>query len=97
MINNQILREGYSIRVNKPEWYKNSEFLTWLNDPSNRLFTTHIKGQPPSDFSDIILYYEDDTDSFGNLPWVIEQELLNIVQDYNSCLVWISNLKENYD
>lgn len=88
--------EGTYFTINRPNWFKNKEFLTWLNS-SARIFTWHKKDELPSEFSDVILYYEDPEDSFADLPKNISEELYSLCNTYNACLVWITNLEENFN
>lgn len=89
-----ITRKGSYIQINKPEWYKNTKFIAWLNNPNKiPIFTWHKLGEIPNEYSDIVFYYEQDCDSFNDLPALIAQELYQICENYDECLVWITNLE----
>ena len=46
------------VTLNVPEFFNDEGFLAWLNDPDNRAFTWHQKGQPASEWSDVIVTME---------------------------------------
>lgn len=46
------------ITLNVPEFFNDEGFMAWLNDPDNRALTWHKKGQPASEWSDVIVTME---------------------------------------
>lgn len=43
--------------VNAPALFKDTLFLNWLNDPENQVFTWHVRGEEPNEYSDVMVYY----------------------------------------
>lgn len=54
------------ISINVPEFFRDPEFLAWLNNPDNRVFTWHKKGEEPGDYSDVVVTLEGDLSGEGS-------------------------------
>lgn len=44
--------------INAPEWYLDSEFIQWLNNPDLPIMTWHKRGDEPSEYSDAIVFVD---------------------------------------
>jgi hypothetical protein len=86
------IKTGRYIQINKPQYFKNKEFLKLIEDE----WTWHKAGEPPNEYSDTIFYYEEGTESFEHLPAYIGEELEAICskESLKHGLVWITNLEE---
>lgn len=45
------------IRISAPEWFKETEFLDWLNS-DRPIMSWHPKGQEPTEWSDTIVFVD---------------------------------------
>lgn len=90
--------------INAPEWFKESEFLSWLNDPNMHFMTWHTKGQPVDECSDVIVFVDPslsgDGSDQGIMPDCYWNEIVEICRsnfsayEGHSIVVRISNLDD---
>lgn len=97
------------IRINAPEWFKDADFVAWLNAPGTA--TWHTKGEEPSEGSDVFFTWCQGvegsdwpgTTEHPGIPDRIWNELGHLIQDsvfprvFSEALIWVSNLDEGYD
>ena len=85
-----INRKGQFIQINKPEWFKDSNFLSCLEGE-----WTQWSIQENQEFWDTI-FYEENAGSLDHLPHYIATELEEICkqEDFTVGLIWITNLEE---
>jgi len=87
---------GELIRINAPDFYRDPDFLRWLDHPDRHQATWHNKGTPPGEFSDLFFTYDQgegsDSDMPGNVWDFLHKELSR--QGVTFALVWVSNLPE---
>lgn len=85
-----------ALKINKPEWFKNPDFVNWLNRGGTA--TWHPLGERPNEYSDIFLVVDGSTrdgewaGSDDDMPtW---DELCEICKEENfdSGIVWITNI-----
>lgn len=87
------------VRINAPEFYKDPDFIRWLNHPG--VATWHDKDSPPNEFSDVFFNYDhfdgSDAPVMGDDRPAIPPHIWNVIcaelGDID-CLVWLSNLQE---
>jgi hypothetical protein len=89
-----------AIRLNRADWYKREDFLTWLNktDSTAKPATWHISGQPAGDFSDAFTIYDQgegpDSDLLPEDIWAeIDRACRAAGITYG--IVWIVNMEAN--
>jgi hypothetical protein len=71
------------LTVNAPQYFRRPDFMAWLNQPANKIFTYHTRGTDADEWSDTIVL----VDSFGegdssDMPEDIWQEICAIA--YNA-------------
>ncbi|MEY8199902.1 MAG: hypothetical protein RPS47_11730 [Colwellia sp.] len=54
------------VNVNAPEWFKEKEFLAWLNDKSNLLMSWHEKGSEAGEYSDTVVMVDSSLSGEGS-------------------------------
>ncbi|WP_273206730.1 hypothetical protein [Marinobacter subterrani] len=54
------------VSLNVPEFFQDAEFLAWLNDRNNKVFTWHDKGHPASEWSDVIVLVDSSCSGEGD-------------------------------
>ena len=54
------------LSINAPEWFRQADFLEWLDTPNSRLFTWHEKGSSPDEFSDVIVLVDSSLSGEGS-------------------------------
>lgn len=86
-----MITRGRFIKINKPEWFKDSNFLSCLEGE-----WTWWSLQKSPEYWDTIFYYEKNAGSFDHLPHYITNELESICKSecLKNCLIWITNLEE---
>lgn len=45
-----------ALTINAPDWFRDAEFLRWLNSRKDPLMTWHAPGDTPSEYSDIVVF-----------------------------------------
>lgn len=94
-------QEWKVVRIDAPAWFKNPEFLQWLNHPGTA--TWHHAGSDPNDYSDVFFTFcqGEGSDYPGSLaipgiPDEIWKHLEFIVAEQHGwdaeVLIWVSNL-----
>ena len=64
--------------VNAPSIFKRQDFMDWLNDPENTIFTWHTKGSEPSEYSDVVVLVNENYDGdSSNMP----EDIWNLLCD----------------
>lgn len=97
-----IPRSMKLVRIDAPAWFKNAEFVKWLND--RRTATWHAGADEPHDYSDVFFTYcqGEGSDWPGSedrpgIPEEIWQHLEFIIAEQHGwdaeVLVWVSNLE----
>lgn len=96
------------VRINAPDWYEREDFMKWLNHRGEFNWahpaTWHCSGQPPSDYSDVFITFDEGSGSDAptteddlrpSIPEDIWKMIVAAVkaEKIDECLVWISNLK----
>lgn len=87
-----ITKRGQFIQINKPEWFKDSNFLSCLEGE-----WTWWSIQKSPEYWDTIFYYDSPgAGSLDHLPHYIATELEDLLksQQLNNCLIWITNLED---
>jgi len=59
---------------------QDQSFLDWLNDTSNAVFTWHVKGDAPSDWSDVIVCIDPGLNGEGSDSDMPEHIWIQIVE-----------------
>jgi len=64
----------FGLTINAPEAFARDDFMTWLNDPANKVFTWHTKGQKEAgEYSDVVVLvdsgYEGDASNMPEDIW----------------------------
>lgn len=98
------IEQGVSLRINAPEFFKDQEFINWLNN-DHRKFTWH-KGGQADDWSDVVVGVDPSLNGEGtdsDMPEHIWEQIVKACRgNYKSAvvprgihiLVWISNLDD---
>ncbi|NLX98611.1 MAG: hypothetical protein GXY83_20830 [Rhodopirellula sp.] len=92
------------LQINAPEWYRREDFMqylqTALRQPCPGLGgATWHRGDRPSEFSDLFLWFSDgDGSDRGLMPEDIWKRIEAICdkEEFNDGLLWITNLALNY-
>lgn len=86
------------VRINAPEFYRDPEFLAWLNNPVTNVATWHQQGDTPGEYSDLFFTYDNGDGCNTDMPAHIWEQICEAVDPlrcYNGeCLIWLSNLEE---
>jgi len=87
------------VEISAPEFYRDPEFLKWLNNPDRHQATWHVKGKKVNEFSDLFFTYDGGEGSDSDMPsriWeMIHQELKR--QGVKFCVVWVKSFDINED
>lgn len=80
------------VRINAPEWYKNKQWMKWLN--SGECATWHKEGQPPNEYSDVFFMHLTGSGE-ADYPDKIRKQLDKALEDRGimEALIWVSNLE----
>jgi hypothetical protein len=73
------------LTLNVPDWFEDPEFVNWLNDHGNLVFSWHQKGDVPGDFSDTIISLEPNCEGEGSasdMPRRFWQALLDLCREH---------------
>ena len=83
-----IIDKGNYIKINKPEWFKDINFLNCLKEKEWTWYEGIV-----DEYVDTILYYET-LENIEHLPKYIAEEIENICKSENlkTCLIWIQNI-----
>lgn len=89
------------LRLNVPHWYKQPDFVAWLNkytnpSPGNRRHATWHLGGEPGEYSDVFVIYDDGEGSdFEVMPeWAWEEiERICKWKGISHAVVWLLNLE----
>lgn len=54
----EVTGESQGLVINVPEWFKESAFLAWLNNPANPVMTWHPRGEQANDYSDTVVFVD---------------------------------------
>jgi hypothetical protein len=54
------------ISINVPEFFEDPAFMAWLNNPDNKVFTWHTKGDEPGEYSDVVVTLEGSLNGEGS-------------------------------
>ena len=73
------------LAINAPEWFRDPEFVTWLNTRVTPLMTWHTTGEPPNEWSDIIVFVDpslsgEGSDN-GSMPDKYWDEIVRLCQN----------------
>jgi len=90
------------VRINAPEFYRNKQWLEWLNH--KRTATWHGKAKKPHEYSDVFFTYCDGDGSDApaspddprpGIPKAIWKKIKTAIEAEVSgeCFVWVSNLQ----
>lgn len=52
----EITSESKGLILNVPQWFEETEFLEWLNDPQRVVMSWHRCGEAPGDYSDTMVF-----------------------------------------
>lgn len=82
------------VRLDAPEFYKDPDFVKWLNESKKGIIATWHTGGAPNDFSDIFVTYDGGDGSNSDMPEHIWDEISLTCRkmDVNYCVVWITNV-----
>jgi len=91
------------VRINAPAFYKDADFLRWLNSPG--VATWHHAGAVVDEYADVFFTYSDGdgsdaptgSDQRPAIPAHIWEQVVALVApqvDGGECLIWLSNLSE---
>lgn len=80
------------VRINAPEFYRDPDFVAWLNDPDRQQATWHRKGEPPGPYSDLFFTVDPPDGSDSDMPEPIWQRILAALPPDKECVIWLSNL-----
>lgn len=87
------------VEISAPEFYRDPEFLRWLNNPDRHQATWHVKGKSVNEFSDLFFTYDGGEGSDSDMPrriWeMIHQELKR--QGVKFCVVWVKSFSMDED
>ena len=86
-----ITNKGKYIQINKPEWFKDDDFLSCLEGE-----WSWYNKNTSSEYSDTVFYCEENNaGSLDHLPDYIANEIEQICKSecLTSCLIWITNLE----
>lgn len=58
------------LTINAPAVFARKDFMAWLNDPANKVFTWHDKGSPVAgEYADVVVLVDSDHEGDGsNMP-----------------------------
>jgi len=45
------------VRINAPSFFRDTNFVRWLNSPESRAATWHARGNEPAEDSDVFIHY----------------------------------------
>lgn len=45
------------VRINAPSFFRDTNFVRWLNSPESRAATWHARGNEPAEGSDVFIHY----------------------------------------
>jgi hypothetical protein len=82
------------VRINAPEFYRDPQFVAWLNDLQRQQATWHRKGEQPGEFSDLFFTVDPPDGSDSDMPEHLWRQILAAVGQADECVVWLSNLTE---
>jgi hypothetical protein len=71
----------FGFAINVPEWFQDREFLEWLNNPDNWVFTWHQKGEQAGDWSDVVVCVDPGLSGDGSesdMPKAIWDEIVGL-------------------
>lgn len=72
--------------VNRPEWFRDPDFMAWLNSEERTLFTWHPRGEQPGDWSDVIVLVDPSCSGAGDesdaMPARYWDELVRLCRTY---------------
>lgn len=74
--------KGFSVNV--PEWFQNKDFLAWLNDADNTVFTWHQRGESAGDWSDVVVCVDPSLSGDGSesdMPKAIWDEIVALCRE----------------
>jgi hypothetical protein len=81
------------VEIGAPEFYRDPEFLKWLNNKNRNQATWHVKGKSVNEFSDLFFTYDGGEGSDSDMPthiWEkIHQELKK--RGLKFCVVWLKS------
>ena len=67
------IRVAPALIINAPSVFARADFMAWLNDPENTVFTWHQKGSEPQEYSDTIVlvaeHYDGDSSDMPADIW----------------------------
>ncbi len=52
--------------LNALDWFKQKDFINWINDESNPLMTWHKRGESPTEWSDLIVLIDPSLNGEGS-------------------------------
>jgi hypothetical protein len=87
------------VEISAPEFYRDPDFLKWLNNPDRHQATWHVKGKRVNEFSDLFFTYDGGEGSDSDMPspiWEkIHQELKQ--RGVKWCVVWVKSFSRDED
>lgn len=83
---NDIQYEASSVlmvTIDRPQWYKNPDFLDYINDPDNALMSFHISGRQANEWSDVLVWVDPSLNGEGDssdIPEVYWDEIVQVAK-----------------
>jgi len=87
---------GELIKINAPEFYRDIDFLEWLNNPDRHQATWHINGRQAGEYSDLFFQYDNGEGSDADMPGHIWKQITDELDKLGVTwgIVWLSNIPE---
>lgn len=87
------------VEISAPEFYRDPEFLKWLNNPDRHQATWHVKGKSVSEFSDLFFTYDGGEGSDSDMPSHIWEKIHKELKQRGVkwCVVWVKSFSKDED